>query len=151
MSNFEESAIQRIKRLEREIERLQRWERTSQPQFYPLTTVLTSTSWDGDARSTVSTSTLIDLSAVFGVPAGVKAVLIRINIKETGTPGAYYFYCGPGSSYWYCLGLYAQAANVENSITGVVPCNADGDIYYRIAASGSNTMTVNLQIWGYWL
>ena len=116
-----------------------------------LTTPLTSTAWDGNLRSTVSTSTLIDLSTVFGAPAGVKAVLLRINIKETGTPGAYYFYCGPGSSCWYCLGLYAQAANVENSITGVVPCDANGDIYYRIAASGTNTMTVNLQIWGYWL
>jgi len=123
----------------------------TQPQFHPLSSPLTSTAWNGDPRSTVGTSTLIDLSTVFGVPAGVKAVLLRINIKETGTPGTYHFHCGPGSGYWYCLGVYAQAANVENSITGIVPCNADGDIYYRIAASGSNTMTVHLQIWGYWL
>jgi hypothetical protein len=148
LSDFDEKVMQRLKRLEREVERLQRWE---SGKFIALTTPLTSTSWDGDARSTVGTSTLIDLSEVFGVPAGVKAVLIRITIKETGTPGNYYFFCGPASGYWYCHGVFAQVANVENSSTGITNCDENGDIYYRIAASGANTMAVNLQIWGYWL
>ena len=34
---------------------------------------------------------------------------------------------------------------------GIVPCDANGDIYYQIAASGTGTMDVNIQIWGYWM
>jgi hypothetical protein len=37
-----------------------------------LTTALTSTSWDGDSKTSANNG-IIDLSAVFGVPAGVKA------------------------------------------------------------------------------
>ena len=33
----------------------------------------------------------------------------------------------------------------------VVPCDANGDVYYLIAASGANTAAISLQIWGYWL
>ena len=33
----------------------------------------------------------------------------------------------------------------------VVPCDANGDVYYQIVASGTGTMDVHLQIWGYWL
>jgi len=32
----------------------------------------------------------------------------------------------------------------------VVPCD-NGDIYYQVAASGSGTMDVTIQIWGYWV
>ena len=49
-----------------------------------LTTPKTSDSWDGDARSTTA-KTLIDLSAVFGVPAGVKAVLVGVSMRDSGS------------------------------------------------------------------
>jgi len=32
-----------------------------------------------------------------------------------------------------------------------VPCNADGDIYYQISASGASTFDVWIQIWGYYI
>src|SRR5512145_2362067 len=38
--------------------------------YGPLPTALTSTRWDGDARSTIG-KTLLNLNTVFGVPAGV--------------------------------------------------------------------------------
>lgn len=47
-----------------------------------LTTPLTSTSWDGDARSTTA-KTKIDLSAVFGVPAGAKGILVRLVARDS--------------------------------------------------------------------
>ena len=34
---------------------------------------------------------------------------------------------------------------------GICPCDANGDIYYQIVASGTNTMDCWLEIWGYWL
>lgn len=30
-------------------------------------------------------------------------------------------------------------------------CDANGDIYYQLTASGSGTMDIYLEIWGYWL
>ena len=53
-----------------------------------LTTPLTSTAWDGDSFSTTG-KTLIDLSSVFGVPAGVKAVLVRMIARDSGSSSGY--------------------------------------------------------------
>lgn len=116
-----------------------------------LTTPLTSTAWDGDAYSTTA-KTLIDLSAVFGVPAGVKAILVTLSIRDSGAAtNDCYMILGP-----------TNVANFGHSVTclpyndrysrwsAVVPCDANGDIYYQINASGPGTMDVYLQIWG-WL
>ena len=197
MSAFEDAVIQRIKQLEREVERLQRWERAadlglgkltdpnadrvlfwddsagalkwltlgtgltitdttikpSQPQFYPLTTPKTSTSWDGDSFSTTS-KTLIDLSSVFGVPAGVKAVYVQMAIRDSAssTTDAWIVLgadntAGKGINFG-CGGL---ANDMWARLAAIVPCNTDGDIYYQINASGTSTFDVYLFIWGYWL
>jgi len=121
--------------------------------FIPLTTPLTSTSWDGDARSTTA-KTKIDLSAVFGVPAGVKAVLCNIIIRDSGSAANNTFLVlSPNNtsaegSQLSCAGLTNDAFARGNLI---VPCNGDGDIYYQIFASGASTMDVYILIWGYWI
>ncbi len=199
MSNFEDAVIQRIKQLEREVERLQKWERAadlglgklsdpnadrvlfwdesagalkwltlgtgltitdttikpSQPQFYPLTTPKTSTSWDGDARSTTA-KTKIDLSDVFGVPAGVKAILVSLIAYDSGsaTSTTIYFGLSPNDTsgslavFVYPRGVPANTRVVQN---GVCPCNSDGDVYYQCVTSGTNSMGIFISIWGYWL
>ena len=197
MSNFEDAVIQRIKQLEREVERLQKWERAadlglgklsdpnadrvlfwdesagalkwltlgtgltitdttikpSQPQFYPLSTPLTSTSWDGDAYSSNATATLIDLSAAFGVPAGIKAIAVRVAARDSAAfgTGGLYFNIGPRTDFAYALTCYPLGGDIWNTTCGVCPCNSDGDIYYRINASGTSTLDAILQITGYWL
>ncbi|MDD4465707.1 MAG: hypothetical protein PHY25_03390, partial [Dehalococcoidales bacterium] len=85
--NNEQRLIDEIGKLKREVERLKRVEQVDssligRPVF--LTTPLTSTSWDGDAFSTTS-KTLIDLSTVFGAPAGIKAVLCNVAIKDSAS------------------------------------------------------------------
>ena len=60
--------------------------RTMIPQFVPLRAPLTSTSWDGDAYSTTA-KTKVDLSAVFSVPAGARAVLAHIEVNDSGSAG----------------------------------------------------------------
>lgn len=117
-----------------------------------LTTPLTSTAWDGDARSTTS-STLIDLSAVFGVPAGVKAVLVRLVAKDSaalGTAGLY-FDLGPSATYHYNVAVYPFGGDVRTTANGIVACNANGDVYFKIIASGAGTMECHIEIWGYFL
>lgn len=119
----------------------------------PLQAPLTSTSWDGDAYSTTS-KTVIDLSAVFGAPAGIKAVLLRISIRDSASAANdCVFTVGPTASSGIgpavrCSGL---ADDKWTSSELIVPCDSNGDIYYQVDASGSNTMDISMQIWGYWI
>lgn len=120
--------------------------------FTPLETPLTSTSWDGDSHSTTS-ATVIDLSSVFGAPAGIKAALVRIEARDSAAWGSsgLYIALGPSSSYYYTLTCPVFGGDVSNFVEGIVPCDSNGDIYYRIIASGTNTMDVDMRIFGYFL
>jgi len=98
-------------------------------------------------------ATLLDLSSVFGVPANVKEVKLRVAARDSaalGTAGLY-FNVGPSSTYSYAVATYPIGSDVLMSNTGVCPCNADGDIYYRVSASGVGTLDAWVEIWGYQL
>ena len=144
MSSFEDAVIQRIKQLEREVERLQRWERPAiKPVF--LTTPKTSTSWDGDTKTT-SDRAIVDLSTVFGVPAGIKAVLMSIQTQADAVNE--YIRFGPNSTYDYALTCRTPVAGQIAHATGVVPCDSNGDVYCYPSGTIEN---VYVYIWGYWL
>ena len=124
--------------------------------FVPLAAPLTSTSWDGDAFSTAA-KTLIDLSAVFGAPAGIKAVLVRVLARDSASAastGGLGVMLSPndtaiqGPLHCRCDG---RPNDVWEDRGGIVPCDANGDIYYQTYASGAGTLDVYLQIWGYWI
>lgn len=123
-------------------------------QFYPLTTPLTSTSWDGDPYSTTS-KTKIDLSAVFGVPADVKAVLVKVQARDSGSASSNaYFALSPNDivdSVSYQLWIEGVPNDERRAETAPVPCDENGDIYYQNAATGTGTMDVWITIWGYWI
>jgi hypothetical protein len=145
VSTFEDAVIQRIKQLEREVERLQRWERPAiKPVF--LTTPKTSTSWDGDTKTT-SDRAIVDLSTVFGVPAGIKAVLMSIQTQADAVDE--YIRFGPNSTYNYALTCRTTVAGQIAHATGVVPCDSNGDIY--CFTSLTDVENVYVWIWGYWL
>ena len=118
-----------------------------------LTAALTSTAWDGDAFSTTE-KTKIDLSEVFGVPAGIKAVLAKIAIRDSGSAATScrFQLSGVSSGTNYSLTVQASPINDRYAyFSGIVPCDANGDIYYMAVASDSGTMDIYLEIWGYWL
>ena len=127
-----------------------------------LTTPKTSTSWDGDARSTTA-KTKIDLSAVFGVPARAKGILVRLAARDSGSSAGYcHFSLSPNaidksgdaidkSGVAIQAYLHGVPNDVYVSVNGVVPCDANGDVYYQIAASGTGTLDAIIEIWGYWL
>jgi hypothetical protein len=120
----------------------------------PLTTALTSTSWDGDARSTEA-KTKIDLSAVFGAPAGIKAVLCHVSIRDSDSSSGPRCYIILSPNNTAGEGQYCEITRLTDDTwrhaTLLVPCDAAGDIYYQIEASGAGTMDVELEIWGYCL
>jgi len=121
--------------------------------FKPLTTPLTSTAWDGDAYSTTA-KTKIDLSSVFSAPAGIKAVLVSGTIADSGSATADCSFRLSPNNTANQASILLKIKGVENdysmSYNGVVPCDANGDIYYQIVASDTSTMDIILQIWGYW-
>jgi hypothetical protein len=125
------------------------------PRFVPLAVPLTSASWNGNAYSSAA-KTLIDLSAVFAAPANVKAVMVQIFIRDSGSAAA-------GNDNHIALdatntadrGPMLSCAGLTNDCWArgmlVVPCDANGDIYYQTYASGAGTLDVYLMIWGYFL
>lgn len=118
-----------------------------------LTTALTSTSWNGDSFSTTA-KTLIDLSAVYGVPAGIKAALFAVTIRDSGSGSSdcIFLLSNNDGDNWQGMALSAPSPNDRYGRASIVmPCTDDGDIYYRITASGSGTMDIFMSIWGYWL
>jgi len=119
-----------------------------------LTKPLTSTAWDGDSHSTTP-KTLIDLSAVFGAPAGIKAVLLDVRAKDSASSSSNcYIGFSPNdtANSWALVNKpYDQANDTYRHVQGIVPCDANGDVYYQIVASGTETFDVKLEIWGYWL
>ena len=120
--------------------------------FVPLTTPLTSTDFDGDSFSTTA-KTKIDLSDKFGTPAGIKAVLLHYGIKDSASEtGGYYISFSPNDTVgeWAALFKIQGLTNdVQYRDSSTIPCDANGDIYYQINASGVETMDVVIQIWGY--
>lgn len=144
-----ENLLERIKALQKQVDHLNRLENG---KFYPLTTDLVSTSFDGDSFSTTA-KTLIDLSASFGAPAGIKAVLINVAIRDSGSAANdCYLVLSPNNTAG--LGPTVRCSGLPNDTFAngalMVPCDANGDIYYQVLASGANTLDVYLQIWGYW-
>jgi len=100
-------------------------------------------------------SGLVDLSSVFGAPAGIKAVLLYVRASDSASSSSNcYIGFSPNDTAdsWALVNKpYDQANNTYRHAQGIVPCDANGDIYYQIEASGANTMNVYLEIWGYWL
>jgi len=120
--------------------------------FIPLTTFLSSTSWDGDSFSTTA-KTLIDLSAVFGVPAGVKAVLVFVAVRDSDSQtNDTLIRLSPNNSDGVGQGFNSAYVNDRyGRYSATIPCDANGDIYYQTVASGAGTLDVVLQINGYYI
>lgn len=115
------------------------------PGWNYLTTPLTSTSWDGDNKTT-SDRAIVDLSTVFGVPGGVKAVLMSIQTRADAAND--YIRFGPNSTYNHALTCRTAVAGQIAHASGIVPCDANGDIYCHPSGTVEG---VYVWIWGYWL
>lgn len=145
-----EDLERRLRRIENT---LQRMGTADSPEWVFLTTPLTSTSWDGDAHSTTA-KTLIDLSAVFGVPANVSAVVCRLAARDSASAatGGLFVCVSPNATAGETP-VIARPSGLTNDFyaeaEGICPCDANGDIYYQVSASGAGTMDVHIQIWGY--
>lgn len=122
--------------------------------YIPLATPLTSTSWDGDARSTTAT-TKIDTSEVFGAPAGIKAAVVRLIARDSGAhpQTGLHVTLSTGSDMLTTaqMSVRPPGADVIVENCGIVTCDVNGDFYYTVNASGAGTTDVWLSIIGYYI
>ena len=121
--------------------------------FVPLTTPLTSVSWDDDSFSTTA-KTLIDLSTVFSAPAGIKAINCKVAVRDSeSAANPCYLILSPNNV--AASGMNAHCERITNDVwvyhSLVVPCDSNGDVYYQIEASGDATLDALIEIWGYWI
>jgi hypothetical protein len=124
--------------------------------YHPLTTRASSTDWDGDSYSTTA-KTLLDLSASFGLPAGVKAVDVEVYVSDSdslATASAFIgLILGPDDTAG--IGRYFACNGYPNGVLSrthaVVPCDSNGDMYFQIVATGANTLNAYIRIWGYYI
>lgn len=145
-----------LKGLQKQINRIRRGADTAvikdSASWHYLETILTSTSWDGDSFSTTG-KTKIDLSSEFGAPANIKAVLLRVAFRDSGSAGTEcYIVLSNNDTAGSGIDISASAIDDRLKRCGVViPCDSNGDIYYQIVASDTDSMDIWLQIWGYML
>jgi len=119
--------------------------------YVPCSPELTSTSWDGDAHSSEG-ATKIDTSAVFGAPAGIKVAVLSVRCRDSATLGAtnlrFYFYTETTNIYDIVVPIGGDV--LQNKLV-IIPCDANGDFYYSIVASGTNTMDCWIEMDGYYI
>jgi len=125
------------------------------PVYVPLAAALTSVAFDGDSFPTTA-KTLIDLSAVFGAPAGIKSVDCWIQCNDSGSAGGdCYVLLGPTNTNLTGVAIspYDNGNDVPERQFVTVSCDASGDIYYQILATGGAGTTFDLviRIWGYYI
>jgi len=104
----------------------------------------TSAAWDGDAK--VAANGIIDLSAVFGLPAGVKAVAVNARLQDETVGNENRISKSSTNLYEGIAGL-VSVTNVSMRYAGVVPCDSNGDIYF---SQSGETDQVAIYITGYW-
>ena len=116
----------------------------------PQASRLISTSWDGDARSTTG-ATAIDMSTVFGTPANIDALWLRVSIRDSGSASAVAWIrfdnVAPGDD-----SVVVRTADINDRWADqypVVATNSDGDIYFDCQATGVGTLDVDIIVLGY--
>ena len=92
---------------------------------------------------TTADNGVIDLSAVFGVPAGVKQVIVKL-IGASATVGRY-FGVGPDATMWVAQRTAIAGQNVYAG-PATCACDANGDITFY---TDGNMTAMHVQIMGY--
>lgn len=116
-----------------------------------LQSPLLSDAWSDDTFGTVS-PTQIDLYAVFGVPIGAKAIMMRARVKDSSaTEGNFYWAGGPNSTYAGMMVCKSRGLNQYGYTFSPIITSNGQYIYYQTYASAAGALTVLLQIWGYML
>jgi len=116
--------------------------------FVPLQALIRHPSYTNVGVNTGTyTLTLDDKN--WGLPAGVKAVSARLSVRWTSASNTYYALVRPKGTSQIPLICRALVANMHTDVSGVVPCDSNGDL--ELVIGGANADNVYLDITGYWI
>ena len=118
--------------------------------FTPLRVPLTHTSFDGDAFGDVAATKIENTSWSDDIPAAAVVLIVQIIANDSSGGGGHYFAVGPSAAHPDALAVWPHASDVISENTGPVPCT-NGDIWYKVNASGGGTLDCTLKVWGYWI
>jgi len=96
---------------------------------------------------TVAVSTEIT-NTTLGIPTTAKGILYDLTVADPGVAGQYFRF-GPSATYFYQTTVTTQVSNQNSRDNGLCFTDSNGSIWYRSAASGSNTLVVYMRVWGY--
>ena len=124
--------------------------------FVPLSTFLTNSDFNGDSFSDVASNTKIEnTSWSTAIPAEARALLIYGYARDSASASTsgLYFALYPTSTATQAAINWTIGGKPNDdweAHTAVMPCT-DGDIWYKVEASGTNTLDVYLYCWGYFI
>lgn len=136
--------MKHVMALETEMAQWRKTEISNALVYHVLATPLTSTSWDGDSYTTATDEVLVDMVAVFGVPAGAKAVYVRYSIRGVTADNRASF--GPTIGNWSMEGR-TQVANIWYESCGNITLDANTKFFFQV----SNTVDISIQVCGYFI
>ena len=117
-------------------------------------TPLTHDDFNGDPFSDVVSFTKIENTGwSTAIPADAKALLIRVMCRDSGsagTSGLYVILSGDGTNGVIGVRPSGKPNDDPDERTSWMPCT-NGDIWYRVEASGTGTMDIWLYCFGYML
>jgi hypothetical protein len=126
----------------------------ARPVFLQAGITTTDTRFNATAGQSTTAKTGIDLSVLFsGVPAGIKAIVFRGYVNDSGSAATdTYLILSPNNTAGAGIALSPYPVNDRRFRFYVeVPCDAAGDLYFQVLASGAATFDIYLEVWGYYL
>jgi len=115
--------------------------------YVPLATPATNADWDGDDKTSANRG-VMDLSELYGIPAGVKAVNVFMLSYST-VAGRQCLLSTTSDLATLQLVQRHRTANLGYPHTAIVNCDANGDIYYWCDLNA--TFSTDIRILGYWI
>lgn len=115
--------------------------------FVPKAPGATSTSWDGDSKA-VATYDIDTSASPWSLPAGVKAVAIRLAGRWSSINGGYAVVARQKNGSTGPIVCRPQEADIYHENSGIVPCDANGDIEIQVVGAAADCI---LEIHGYWV
>lgn len=127
------------------------------PIIFSDADIYASSSYDGDAFSTQA-KTLVDVSATFvhrktfaAWPYTARALYCEISLRDSGagSTDTYIVVSDTSTANWGLTVRCPPANDRYASHQAWVPCDANGDFYLQIVASGASTLDLFIRICGY--
>ncbi len=108
-----------------------------------------SSAWDASAKDESDTG-IVDLSAVFGLPNEISAVYVTLSMTDANV--GTFVALSRDDTGGYAVKAVTTVANVEAEMSGIVPCDLNGNIYITLDCGLPETTdidSVTIKIWGY--